>query len=716
MLNFSCFFSEKGDVESPQFSSFINPDFLKPHLSTKFYRTTYNYLKRFYSEQMFDEICAELQIPKGYLLSDDNWVSVEFGRRFADLVRQKTHDLQVYRKIGHFFVDESNISAAERQFLKTLSPFGFFKAMPRFYKVTNQACNMEIRSYGFGKYSIRILAVDGTVYSDMVINTIGVFESLKEFYNLSNFKIKLDKEVEPGEEVSEYGLNFEFSAFRYIFDKLWKFCLIACSGASIGLGLYALEIQLGQKVLPFLTTLVVILLGLLYSAKKSITIIKSNMEGYYEKSREKNFQLYQKSEQLDRRYREANLLKSLSTELVTIKNSQKVLQVCLDSFESKFDFSKVALFLVSKKRKKLFLAESRGLEKFASMGQQLEFEFPNPNAKEGFFASVLERGKSALILDVDQYKEVLQPRNRQILDIIGAGSMVLCPIQTQDEKYGLIVIFRGKEEISLTNTDQFLTEKVCNFLALYLDNAANFEKESNLKSIFQQYVPPVVLEQFLKEGEGGSTTLAPVRTDVVSVFIDLRGFTTLSEKFSPEKVVQVISRYTDFISEVFSKKGAIIDNIVGDAVVMFFRCDNDGEKEIHKFFEAISELNENWPTLASHMKMLGLDEFKLGVGVHVGPALVGTVGGNIKRNYTALGDTINIAARLQNLSKKFPTALAGGNLTVLATDEIFNRIKVKGIAYNSELLRGRDHQTNFCVLSPNILVDVTDSKSKGEAA
>lgn len=703
-------------MESSQFSSFINPDYLKPHLSTKFYRTTFNYLKRFYSEQMFDEICSELQIPKAYLLSDDNWVSVEFGRRFADLVRKKTHDPYVYRKIGHFFVDDSNISAAERQFLKTLSPFGFFKAMPRFYKVTNQACNMEIKSYGFGKYSIRILAVGGTVYSDMVINTIGVFESLKDFYSLPNFKIKLDEEVEPGQEVSEYGLSFEFSAFRFIFERLGKFCLVASAGIAIGFGLYALEIQMGQKVLPFLTTLIVVLFGLLYTSRKSMTIIKSNMEGYYEKSREKNFQLYQKSEQLDRRYKEANLLKSLSTELVTIKNSQKVLQVCLDSFESKFDFNKVALFLVSKKRKKLFLAESRGLAQFSKLGSQLEFEFPNPNAKEGFFASVLARGQSALVLDVEQYKEVLQPQNRRILEMIGAGSMVLCPIQTQDEKYGLIVIFRGKDEQSLTNTDQFLTEKVCNFLALYLDNASNFEKESNLKSIFQQYVPAVVLEQFLKEGEGGSIALAPARTEVISVFIDLRGFTTLSERLSPEKVVQVISRYADFISEVFSKKGAIIDNIVGDAVVMFFKCEQNGEKEIHKFFEAITELNEKWGTLQSHMSMLGLNEFRLGVGVHIGPALVGTVGGNIKRNYTALGDTVNIAARLQNLSKKFSTELADGNLTVLSTDEVFKRISFDGLEFQSELLRGRDHQTNFCVLTPEILSSMKIIRSDEEAA
>lgn len=707
--------TEKNGVESSQQSTYINPEFLKPHLSTKFYRTTFKYLGRFYSEKIFDEICEELKVPRAYLLSDDNWVSVEFGRQFAGLVRLKTHDPYIYQKIGHFFLDESNISAAERQFLRTLSPFGFFKAMARFYKVTNQACLMEIKTQGWGKYHLTVSAIEGTVYSDMAVNTLGVLESLKEFYRLPDFKVDLAEKLEPGQELTSYSVNFEFSAAKYVFEKIWKIFSFIGAGSSIGFVLYHLEIRMGSEVLPVLTTAIVLLIGLLYSSRKSLGVIKANMESYYDKSRDKNFQLYQKSELLDRRYREANLLKSLSSELITVKNSQKVLDVCLDSFQSKFDFQKVALFLVSKKRKKLFLAEGRGLSGLSSFAGQLEFEFPNPNAKEGFFASILERGKSALVLDVEEYKNLLQPKNRMILELVGAGSMVICPIQTQEEKYGLIVIFRDKNQLGLTTTDQFLAEKVCNFLALYLDNAANFEKESNLKTIFQQYVPAVVLEQFLKEGSDSNVALAPERTEVLSIFIDLRGFTTMSEKLSPEKVVQVISRYTDFISEIFSGHGAIIDNIVGDALVMFFRCSGSGIEEVHNFFDAIQTLNRDWDKLRESLVALGLSDFRLGVGAHIGPALVGTVGGNIKRNYTALGDTVNIASRIESISKKYTSTLGGGSLTVLATDEVFRRIGYNDIVIHSETLRGRDQKSSFSVLTAPVLKGVLSRKIKGAA-
>lgn len=680
-------------MEPSQNQHSIDPDFLVPQLSTKLYRTTLSYLKRFYSEKFFEEICRELGMPADFLRADDNWVSVEFGRRFAALVRSKTNDNEVYRKIGRSFFDSENINPIEHQILKAAGPFGFFRMMAASYARTNQACTLTVEHQGLGNYAVTIRALRGTVYSDMVLNTLGALEGLEEFYNLKRFTIRLGAEITPGEEVSEFKLHVDFAASRYFFDLVVLGVSLTVFSAVVGYLIFLWESSAGVKVIPFLTAALFVTLAILMKTRKGLNILKKNVEMYYAKGREKNIQLYEKSELLNWRYREANMLRELSTELVSINDPQKVLQVCLNSLELKFDFRQIALFQVSKKRQRLFLSESRGFNDVRAKIGDVEFVYPNPNAKELFFASILESGESALIVDIPEYRKSILAENRMLIDLLKVNSIVACPIQTQTDKYGLLLVFRTEAQPFLTEEDKFLLEKVANFLALYFDNAANFAKEASLRRIFQQYVPAIVLEEFMQKG--GETVLAePKREEIISVFIDLRDFTSMSEKMSPERVVQIISRYTDFVSEIFSAQGAVIDNIVGDAVVMFFRCGADSAVELHKFMNAIHMLDAKWSELQAGMAQLGLDDFKLGIGAHIGPALVGNVGGSFKRSYTALGDTVNVASRLQSLSKKFPANLGEGHLTVIVSEEILRRLGL-GSEMFSEKLRGRDELTHF---------------------
>ena len=116
------------------------------------------------------------------------------------------------------------------------------------------------------------------------------------------------------------------------------------------------------------------------------------------------------------------------------------------------------------------------------------------------------------------------------------------------------------------------------------------------------------------------------------------------------------------------------------------------------------------------MAQLGLKEFKLGVGAHIGPALVGNVGGSIKRNYTALGDTVNVASRLQSLTKKYPTQLGQGALTVIVSSEILNEIGFAGAELLSEKLRGRDVVATFALVDREMLHELNLPIPKAGAA
>jgi class 3 adenylate cyclase len=682
----------------------IDPEHLKPELSTKLYRTTYSFIKQHYSEQVFDEVCATLHMPKAYLLDDDNWVSVSFGRKFAALIKNKTADPLVYRKIGHYFFDPNNINPIEFQVLRSVSPIGFFKIVSKLYSRTNLACELSTQMHGLGKYEIAIRCKQGTIYSDMFMNTLGVFEGLAKFYKLKNFKIITSDDLENIKEVSSFCFQVEYSFTQYLISKLLFLFLLIGYSAGFGLFLINLENQVGLYFLPVFIAATFLMTFLCYSFASKLSRMKENVTDYHEKSRERNFQLYQKTELLDRRLREINILKQLSEQLVHIKNPQEIVNICLDEIQRNFNYHKAAIFLVSPERKKLFLSQSRGLEKVSPIIGQLEFEYPNPHTRDGFFAHVLESGQSAFILDVEEYKKILREENRKILEVLNVGSLIIAPIQVDGNKYGVLTVFRETQEDVLDAQDRSLVENICNLFALYFDSASNFQKEINLRKIFQKYVPKPVLEHLSPENT--NSTLQPTKKNICSFFVDLRNFTSLSESLTAEKVFELVSEYSKFITSHLSEEGAIIDNIIGDAVVAFTvsRTDDLIDHKM-KILRAVVNIIKSWDTLINRINQIGIKKIEFGIGIHEGEATIGSVGSDYRMNYTALGDTVNTASRIQGLTKLEKIPVLNTGISVAISADFFKDLPIV-VKSQPTRLRGKEDYMNIVFLDNELLLQI----------
>ncbi len=686
----------------------IDPEHLKPELSTKLYRTTYSFLKEHYSEQLFDEICDSLNIPKAYLLDDDNWVSVSFGKKFAAEIKNRTADPEVYRKIGHYFFDSNNINAVEVQVLKSISPLGFFKTLPSLYSRTNLACNLNIKMHGPGCYDISIRTKSGTIYGDMVLNTIGVFEGLSNFYKLKEFKIIQSDEIKSGSEFTSFKFQVNYSFSQYLFSRLSFFLILIAYGFAGGFLLSKAEGRLGFTFLPFFTITTFISAFLSYTFWSRLKNMKESVSTYHEKSRERNFQLYQKTDLLNRRLKEINTLKQLSDNLVYIKDPQDIVNTLLDEIELSFSYHKAAVFLVSEERSKLFLSQSRGFEEISSQIGHIEFDYPNLSSKDGFFSHVLETGRSALILDVEEYKNILRDENRRLLEILNVGSLVICPIQIDTKKYGILAVFKEIGEISLQAQDKSLLENISNLFALYLNNASNYQKELNLRLIFQKYVPKPVLDQITNQKQS-SGTLGPTKKTICSFFIDLRNFTTISESLAPEKVFELVNEYSQFITHYLSQNGAIIDNIIGDAIVSFtVSIDKDPLAHKYNIMKSVVEIVRHWHELEEKVSQLGINKIEAGIGIHEGVATVGSVGSEYRMNYTALGDTVNTASRIQGLTKGENVNIEGTGVSLALSSEYFNGLSIP-IKPQPQRLRGKEESTKIVFVDEKTLLFFEDS-------
>jgi adenylate cyclase len=176
------------------------------------------------------------------------------------------------------------------------------------------------------------------------------------------------------------------------------------------------------------------------------------------------------------------------------------------------------------------------------------------------------------------------------------------------------------------------------------------------QSALGKYLPADVAEQILRDPD--QLSLHGERRNIFCVFTDLEGFTRLSHAVTPETVARLLNEYLDRLSDIVLAHGGTIDKFVGDAVVAFWGAPlsrpDDGERAAAAAL-AMSEAGEQFRTdlAADDIPPIGMTR----VGLHVGDAIVGNFGGEGRIQYTALGDSMNTASRLEAANKSLKTGV-----------------------------------------------------------
>jgi len=166
-------------------------------------------------------------------------------------------------------------------------------------------------------------------------------------------------------------------------------------------------------------------------------------------------------------------------------------------------------------------------------------------------------------------------------------------------------------------------------------------------SMFSRFVNPHVVKQLIERGgiEGAGQT-----RQVTLLFSDIRGFTTLSETRQPEEVVALLNRYFSLQVDVVFSHGGSLDKFIGDCIMALWGAPLDDQ---HHARNAVACALDMADTLQQFKRELGAEDasFDVGIGIHSGPAVVGLIGSDKRREYTAIGDTVNLASRIEGLTK-----------------------------------------------------------------
>src|SRR5215467_2961691 len=179
-----------------------------------------------------------------------------------------------------------------------------------------------------------------------------------------------------------------------------------------------------------------------------------------------------------------------------------------------------------------------------------------------------------------------------------------------------------------------------------------------VERIFGQYVDPRISRQLADSRSIKDVTSKGERRDLTLLFVDIRGFTTMSEKMSAEDVLAVIQEYLNAMSALILKWDGTIDKYVGDEIVAIWNAPTHQPDHALLAVRCAYDLINQASVVQSHLAAKGLPPISWGIGVNTVPAVVGNMGSKDRLQYTALGDTVNTAARFCSVAQAF-TLLIG---------------------------------------------------------
>ena len=170
-------------------------------------------------------------------------------------------------------------------------------------------------------------------------------------------------------------------------------------------------------------------------------------------------------------------------------------------------------------------------------------------------------------------------------------------------------------------------------------------------SAFKKYVAPQVVDEISKQGDF-KIVLGGESRDIAVLFVDIRGFTPMSESLEPEQVVEILNEYLQLTTESIFKNGGTLDKFIGDATMAVFNAPFDLDDYIYRAVCTARDIAAGSQELEEKlMKRFG-KTVSFGIGVNCGRAVVGNIGCDFRMDYTAIGDTVNTAARLESNAKK----------------------------------------------------------------
>jgi adenylate cyclase len=249
-------------------------------------------------------------------------------------------------------------------------------------------------------------------------------------------------------------------------------------------------------------------------------------------------------------------------------------------------------------------------------------------------------------------------------------SIICAPLLSQSDVFGVIYIDCRNPIQPLAADDLDLLNALASTVSMAIDNANVHDqllKEALARVAYGRFMPEHVVNEILKNP--GAFSLGGTNQVVTILFSDIRGFTSMAETMPPETLIQLLNKYFSAMTPIIFKHHGLLDKYMGDGLMALFGVPQPQRDAATNAVAAAIEMQSRVLTLNNELKSEGLPEIAVGIGINTGKVTVGYIGSEQRTDYSAIGDAVNLAARLEK--QALASQIVISDMTLEGTDNLY---------------------------------------------
>jgi len=269
----------------------------------------------------------------------------------------------------------------------------------------------------------------------------------------------------------------------------------------------------------------------------------------------------------------------------------------------------------------------------------------------------------------------------------GVRSTICAPLITESNVHGVVYADRLDPFAAFSADHLELISAVGAQIAVTVETVKAHKRlahEEVARANYSRFMPEYVVKQLLDNPN--SFRLGGVNQTITVLFADIRGFTALSEHENPEKIVGLLNRYFSAMSEIIFAHGGTLDKYIGDGLMAIFGAPTATPEDALNAVKAAVAMQKRLIRLNQELAVDGFEQISVGIGLHTGEATIGYVGSDKRSEYTAIGDTVNLAARLESnalggqiLISEVTAGVAGDSVPLRAQEPLSVKNRVQPV-------------------------------------
>ena len=228
-----------------------------------------------------------------------------------------------------------------------------------------------------------------------------------------------------------------------------------------------------------------------------------------------------------------------------------------------------------------------------------------------------------------------------------------------------------------------------------LSYAGDQRDQKKISQLLSKFVPEEFSEQYRRDP--GALSLSGEEREISVLFCDVRDFSSVTQALSTNQLAQWLNMYFDHVSKIVVRHRGSIDKYMGDSVMAVWGAPDDSLTHAFDALSAALDIQNEIEELNARYRMVGLPEIGFGIGISTGPAMVGPLGSEHRMDYTVIGDTVNVAQRLEAQTRKYEVPIIVGDRTFDALPDMLFReldtVTVKGRVQSVTMFQPLCHQT-----------------------